>query len=184
MGEKIKSPVDCPAVRRVFESDVAPIMSSLSKFCSENGIYGFRGTLMLIKALALVSTVLLLMSLGFSVLGTTPLLILKHRLPMDSRVIRQVFHYCYRLVAVLAIAASLGHALADRPALSVCTGGIALLALALHRWMLTRMDAVRPTMQDGDSQAIRRFRELHVAGIVLNFTQLAVVVWALTLIKL
>jgi hypothetical protein len=139
---------------------------------------------MLIKALALVSTVLLLISLGFSVLGTTPLLILKHRLPMDSRVVRQVFHYCYRLVTVLAIAASIGHALAGRPVLSAATGCIALLALALHRWMLTRMDTVRATMHDGDTRALRRFRELHVAGIALNFTQLAVGVWAVTQLKL
>ena len=97
---------------------------------------------MLIKALALVSTVLLLMSLGFSVLGATPLLILKHKRQMDSRVIRQVFHYCYRLVAVVAIAASVGHALEGRPVLSACTGGIALMASALHHWMLARMDAV------------------------------------------
>ncbi|MEO7391189.1 MAG: hypothetical protein ABIU58_03380 [Ramlibacter sp.] len=43
---------------------------------------------MLPKTIALVSTVLLLMSLGFFVLGSTPLLILKHNVPMDSRVIR------------------------------------------------------------------------------------------------
>jgi len=139
---------------------------------------------MLIKALALVSTVLLLMSLGFSVLGTTPLLVLKHKLPMDSRVIRQVFHYCYRLVAVVAISASIGHTLAGRPVLSLCTGCIALLAVALHHLMLTRMDALRATMHDGDLNAIRRFRELHVAGIVLNFTQLAAVAWAMTQVKL
>jgi hypothetical protein len=139
---------------------------------------------MLIKALALVSTVLLLMSLGFSVLGTTPLLILKHKLPMDSRVIRQVFHYCYRLVTVVAIAASIGHALAGRPVLSVSTGCIALLAVALHRWMLTRMDALRATMHDGDIHAVRRFRELHVVGIALNFMQLAAVGWAMTQLKL
>ncbi len=139
---------------------------------------------MLIKALALVSTVLLLMSLGFSVLGATPLLILKHKRPMDSRVVRQVFHYCYRLVAVVAIAASIGHTLEGRPLLSVCTGCIALLALALHRWMLTRMDALRSTMHDGDARAISRFRELHVVGIALNCTQLAVLVWTMTQAKL
>ena len=139
---------------------------------------------MLIKALALVSTVLLLMSLGFSVLGATPLLILKHKRPMDSTVIRQVFHYCYRLVTVVAIAASIGHALAGRPVLSTCTGGIALMALALHHWMLTRMDALRSTMHGGDLPAIRRFRELHVAGIALNFMQLAVVGWAMTQVTL
>ncbi len=139
---------------------------------------------MLIKALALVSTVLLLMALAFSVLGTTPLLILKHKLPMDSRVVRQVFHYCYRLVAVVAIAASMGHALEGRSLLCACTGGIALTALTLHHWMLIRMDALRATMHDGDIAAVQRFRELHVTGVVLNFAQLAAAIWAVTQIKL
>ncbi len=55
-----------------------------------------------------------------------PLLGDKHKLPMDSRVVRQVFHSCYHRVTGVAIAASIGHALAGRPLLSACTGGIAL----------------------------------------------------------
>jgi hypothetical protein len=139
---------------------------------------------MLIKALALVSTVLLLMFLGFSVLGTTPLLILKHKQPMDSRVIRQVFHYCYRLVALVAIAASMGHALEGRQVLSVFTGSIAILSIAMHRWILMRMDILRVTMHDGDSNAVRRFRELHVTGVALNFVLFASAIYAVTQIKL
>jgi hypothetical protein len=139
---------------------------------------------MLSKALALVSTVLLLMSLGFSVLGATPLLILKHKLPMDSRVVRQVFHYCYRLVAVVAIAASISHALEGRALLSLCTGGIALMAVAVHHWMLTRMDVLRTTMHDGDFHAIRQFRALHVAGLAVNLALLAAAIWAIRQITL
>jgi hypothetical protein len=139
---------------------------------------------MLLNAFALVSTVLLLMSLGFFVLGSTPLLVLKHETPMDSRVIRQVFHYCYRLVAIMAAAASTGFALAGRPVLSVCLGGIALIALVLHRVMLTRMDALRETMHDGDRAAIGRFRQLHVAGIALNLTQLGALAWGMTQVTL
>jgi hypothetical protein len=139
---------------------------------------------MLPKALALVSTVLLLMSLGFSVLGATPLLILKHRVAMDSRVVRQVFHYCYRLIAAMATGAAIGYALTGQPVLSMGMGCIALLAVALHRWMLARMDALRITMHDGDTDAIRRFRKLHVAGIALNLSQLATVAWAMTQVKL
>jgi len=139
---------------------------------------------MLIKAIALVSTVLLLMSLAFSVLGTTPLLILKHKVPMDSRVVRQVFHYCYRLVTVLAIAASIGHALENRLLLAVCTGCIALMAVALHHWMLNRMDVLRATMHDGDIIAVRRFRELHVTGVASNLALLATAIWAVKQIQL
>ena len=135
---------------------------------------------MLPKTLALVSTVLLLMSLGFFVLGTTPLLILKHDAAMDSRVIRQVFHYCYRLVAVMATAASIGYTLAGHVVLSVSLGCMALLAVAMHQWMLPRMDDLRTTMHDGDRNAIWQFRKLHVAGIALNLTQLAAIGWAMT----
>ena len=139
---------------------------------------------MLPKALSLVSTVLLLMSLVFSVLGATPLLILKHEVAMDSRVIRQVFHYTYLLVAVSGAAASMGYWLTDQAMLSLSLGCMALLALALHRLTLTRMDNLRATMHDGDSNAVRRFRRLHVAGIVVNLTQLAAVGWAVTQIRL
>ena len=136
------------------------------------------------KTLALVSTVLLLMSLGFFVLGTTPLLILKHDSAMDSRVIRQVFHYCYRMVAVMAAAASIGYALAGHPVLSLSLGGMAVLAVAMHHWMLPRMDDLRTTMHDGDHNAIRQFRKLHVAGIALNLTQLAAIGLTMTQVKL
>ncbi|MDO9014234.1 MAG: hypothetical protein Q7U84_05585 [Polynucleobacter sp.] len=139
---------------------------------------------MLIKALALVSTVLLLMSLAFSVLGTTPLLVLKHAVPMDSRVVRQVFHYCYRLVTVAAFVASVSHALEGRTMLAVCTGSIGLIAVALHHWLLAGMDALRTTMHDGDISAVRRFRRMHVTGVALNLAQLAAAVWAVTQIKL
>ncbi|WP_048441595.1 hypothetical protein [Caenimonas sp. SL110] len=135
---------------------------------------------MLPKVLALVSTVLMLMSLGFFVLGSTPLLILKHDVPMDSKVVRQVFHYCYRLVAVMAAAASLGFALQGRFALALFLVGIAGLALALRHWILKRMDQLRTTMHDGDTEAIRKFRRLHVTGIGLNLAQLVVIAVGLT----
>jgi hypothetical protein len=132
------------------------------------------------KIIALVSTVLLLMCLLISVLSSTPLLILKHDVPMDSRVIRQVFHYCYRLVAVVATVASVGYAFAGRPLLSLGLGCVAILAIAMHHWLLARMDALRTTMHGEDTAAIGRFRKLHVAGIALNATQLIALLLALT----
>ena len=138
----------------------------------------------MIKALALVSTVLLLMTLGFSVLGTTPLLVLKHVQPMDSRVIRQVFHYCYRLIAVVAIAACIGNALVDHQDVSFCAGTIAILVLALHHWILISMDALRVTMHDGDTQAVSNFRQLHAIGVFMNIALFSVAIWAITQIKL
>ncbi len=139
---------------------------------------------MLLKAFVLVSTVLLLMSLVFSVLSSTPLLILKHDVPMDSRIVRQVFHYCYRMIAVMATAATVAFAWAGRPLLSACLGCIALLAIVLHRVMLTRMDALRPPMHAGDRSAISRFRQLHATGVALHLTQLGALTWGMTQVAL
>jgi hypothetical protein len=54
----------------------------------------------------------------------------------------------------------------------------------MHRWILMRMDILRVTMHDGDSNAVRRFRELHVAGVALNFVLFASAIYAVTQIKL
>jgi hypothetical protein len=139
---------------------------------------------MLPKAFALVSTVLLLMSMTFFLLGTIPLLILKHKDPMDSRVVRQVFHYCYRLVTTFAVAACIGQGLMNQPLLATFAGGVAVIALLLHHQLLGRMDALRTTMHTGDGLALRLFRRTHVAGIVMNAALLAAIGWALTHSKL
>ncbi|WP_395689488.1 hypothetical protein [Caenimonas koreensis] len=129
---------------------------------------------MLPIAISMISTVLLLVFLGFFVLSSTPLLVLKHDVPMDSRVVRQVFHYCYRLVTVAGVGAAIGYSWSGRFALAISVGCIAGLALFMHEWLLTRMDALRVTMHDngGDSAQISRFRKLHVGAIALNVTQL------------
>jgi hypothetical protein len=135
------------------------------------------------KTVALVFTVLLLMSLGFSVLGAAPLLILKHDVAMDSRVVRQVFHYCYRIVTVVALVAAVAYASVGRLPLAAGIGCIAALAIGMHHWLLTRMDALRATMHDGDSAALAQFRKLHITGIALNAVQLVAMGFAMTQVK-
>ncbi len=85
---------------------------------------------------------------------------------------------------MLASAAAIGYAVAGHAVLSICLACMAVLAVVLRRWMLARMDALRTTMHDGDLAAIRRFRQLHVAGIGLNVCQLALVAWAMTQVTL
>ncbi len=139
---------------------------------------------MLPRMFALVPTILLLMSLGFFVLGSTPLLILKHDTAMDSRVIRQVFNYCYGLVAVIAVVACAGVAFSGRAGMAAGLATIAILAFTARRWVLARMDALRTTMHDGDAQAVRRFRGLHVGAIAFNAAQLVAVVWGISQTRL
>ena len=141
---------------------------------------------MFAKSIGLAATVLTLSSLGFSVLGSTPLLILRHDVPLDGRFIRQVFHYCYRIVAAFAITATIAHTVSQRIGLAVGLGMIALLALAMHPWLLRRLDTLRLTMYEGrgDPLAIRRFRQLHAGAVGLNLVQLVAMIAGLTQVTL
>ncbi len=62
-----------------------------------------------------VTLVLLLVSMGFFMLGSLPLMILKHDTPLDARFIRGLFDVYYKAVMAAAAAGTLAHALAARP---------------------------------------------------------------------
>lgn len=139
---------------------------------------------MLAPSIALATMVLTLVALGFFVLGGTPLLILAHDVHMDGKFIRQFFHHCYRIVAVFSGASSLAYALANRPVLALSLGGICALAVCMYRWMIPRMDRLRPVIDSGDPAAIRRFRQLHAGGLGLNLAQVVALVAGLMHLRL
>jgi hypothetical protein len=135
---------------------------------------------MLPTSMALVSTVALLVSMAFFMLGSLPLLVLKHDTPLDARFIRGVFNTYYVAVMLVAGVGTLSYAFAERPGFSLGMGCVAALAYASRRWVLSRMDVLRSTMKADDSAAIRRFRRLHVGGMLANAAQLGAVVWSMT----
>ncbi|MBI2770806.1 MAG: hypothetical protein HYX47_14360 [Burkholderiales bacterium] len=135
---------------------------------------------MLPLSLALLATVGLLISMGFFMLGSLPLLILKHDTPLDARFIRGLFHYYYRAVLVTSTAATIAYAFAKRPAFSLGMCVVAVLALIAHRLVIGRMDALRGTMTPEDAVGIHSFRRWHVGGMAFNVLQLATVAYGLT----
>jgi hypothetical protein len=135
---------------------------------------------MLPLSLALLATVGLLISMGFFMLGSLPLLVLKHDTPMDAHFIRGLFHYYYFAVMATAAAAALAYAFAGRPYFSLGMSCIAALAVVLHRTVVSCMDRTRDTMTATDRAAIARFRRLHVGGMLLNVIQLGSVAVGLT----
>lgn len=129
---------------------------------------------------ALMATVLLLVWMGFFMMGSLPLLILKHDTPLDSRFIRGLFNVYYLAVTLTASAATLCYAWSGRPVFAVGMAFIAALAFSLRRWLvIPRMDLLRDTIPAVDLSA-RQFRRLHIAGMLLNVVQLGTVAWALT----
>jgi hypothetical protein len=134
---------------------------------------------MLSKSIVLLSTIALLLPTVFFMFASPPLLVLKHDTPQDARVIRTLFHIYYTLVVIVAGLGALGQALVGRTAHALAMAGVAVFVLGLRRWIIPRMDVLRGTIPQGDASAVSRFRQLHMAGIVLNMAQLVVVVWGI-----
>src|SRR3954467_4275869 len=105
-----------------------------------------------------VTLVLLLVWMGFFMLGSLPLMILKHDTPLDARFIRGLFDVYYKAVMVAAGVGVLAHAIAGRPATTVEMAVIGVVAYCSRRGILSRMDQLRATMTATDTAAIREFR--------------------------
>lgn len=134
--------------------------------------------------LALISTVVLLVWMGFFMMGSLPLLVLKHDTPLDSRFIRGLFNVYYVAIMTTGIVGALSSALAGRSAVALALIFVAGIGFAGRHWFISRMDMVRSTMTADDSSAIRKFRRLHIAGMLLNVVLLAAFCFGMTRVSL
>ncbi len=133
---------------------------------------------------ALISTVVLLVWMGFFMMGSLPLLILKHDTPVDSLFIRGLFNVYYVAIMATAAVGALSSAIAGRPLIALALGGVAGVGFAGRHWFVSRMDIVRGTMTADDSSAIWQFRRLHVTGMLLNAALLAAFCFGMTRVSL
>lgn len=129
--------------------------------------------------LALVSTVALLAVTTYFLLGSIPLLILKHDDPVDARFIRSFYITYYRIALVTAIVATASYALAGRPALAAGAATIATLTWVLRGRLIPRMDLLGTQIHANDIVAIPAFRKTHQSAILINLVQLLVIVSSL-----
>lgn len=128
---------------------------------------------------AMFFTVALLVTTAYFLMGSVPLLILKHDTPMDSRFVRGFFNIYYLAAICTASATALSYAFAGRLAFAVGAAALALLAVVLRRTVIPRMELLWARIQAGDTRAIPAFRRIHVAAILINLVQLALIVWSL-----
>ena len=129
--------------------------------------------------IALFFTVALLVTTAYFLLGSVPLLVLKHDTPMDSRFVRGFFNTYYLAAMFTAGATALSYAIAGRPVLAVGAASLALLATLLRRNVIPRMDSLRAQIEANDATAIAAFRRMHITAILINLAQLVVIVWSL-----
>lgn len=128
---------------------------------------------------ALFFTVALLVTTAYFLMGSLPLLILKHDTPMDSRFVRGFFNTYYLVAMFTASATALSYAFAGRWALAAGAAGLALLATVLRRKVIRKMDSLRAQIHLSGTSAVPAFRRLHVAAILVNLAQLVLIVWSL-----
>jgi len=113
-----------------------------------------------------------------------PLLVLKHDTPVDSGFIRGLFNLYYVAIMATGIVGAGSAAIAGRAAAALGLGVVAAIGFAGRHWFIARMDRVRSTMTADDSSAIRKFRRLHIAGMLLNVLLLAAFCVGLTRVAL
>jgi hypothetical protein len=128
---------------------------------------------------ALFSTIPLLMCMAYFFMGSLPLLVLKHDTPVDSRFIRSFFNTYYVAMLCTAAVPTITFALVGQLAFSASMLAIVALTLFLRKSVLPYMDGLRLRIEAEDATAIIDFRRIHIAGMAVNFFQLAGLVWGL-----
>ena len=135
---------------------------------------------MLAKVLPLLSIVVQLFWMFVFTLASPPLLVLKHDTPADAKFIRNLFNVYYVVLMALATLAAAACAYLERTGLAYAMGGLVVFVFSVRLLFISNMDRLRGVMLGGDSGAVRKFRRLHIAGILLNVLQLGTVAWGMT----
>ena len=133
---------------------------------------------------ALVFTVILLIITGYFIVGSLPLLILKHDTPLDSGFVRGFFNTYYLAAMFVAGATALSYGFAGKPAFAAGAAALSVLAQILRGMFIPKMDALRAQIQVNATQAIASFRRTHLAAILINLAQLILIVWSLIILSL
>ncbi|WP_298934120.1 hypothetical protein [uncultured Ramlibacter sp.] len=128
---------------------------------------------------ALFFTVALLATTAYFILGSIPLLVLKHDTPLDARFVRAFFNIYYRGAVFTAGATAISYAFAGHPAFAAGAAALALMAVVLRKQVIPKMDALGEQIQVNPIDAIPGFRKTHAIAILINIVQLAIVVWSL-----
>lgn len=128
---------------------------------------------------ALFFTVALLVTTAYFIMGSLPLLVLKHDTPLDARFVRGFFNIYYVAAFITATGTALSYALAGRAIPAAGAAVLALVAVVLRKKIIPKMDALGAEIQSNYMDAIPGFRRTHVTAIVINIAQLVAIVWTL-----
>ena len=124
-------------------------------------------------------TVALTVTTAYFLMGGLPLLILKHDVPLDARFIRGFFDVYYRASFWTSLGASVSYAVWGRYYFAVGAAVFACITTLLRLRLVQAMEGIGNRIGVGESTAIRNFRRVHSAALIINFIQLVVIVWGI-----
>lgn len=128
---------------------------------------------------ALFFTVALLVTTAYFIMGSLPLLVLKHDTPLDARFVRGFFNLYYNAAFACAAATAISFACAGRFGIAAGAVGLAMIAVLLRKKVIPKMDALGSQIQANYMDAIPGFRRTHITAILINVAQLVAIVWTL-----
>jgi hypothetical protein len=131
------------------------------------------------KTIALFFTVVLLAVTTYFLLGSVPLLTLKHDNPIDARFIKSFYVTYFKIALVAALATTASYAMAGRPLLAFGAFTMASLTFYLKKQVIPMMDSLGQKIRDDGESAIRSFRKTHQTAIVINTGQLGIILSSL-----
>ena len=128
---------------------------------------------------ALLFTVALLAVTAYFLLGSVPLLALKHDDPVDAKFIQSFYDTYYRIAFIVALGTTVSFALSSRPLFAAGAAVITVLAWVLRRKIIPWMDALGTPGPENDKASIPVFRKVHKRAILINLVQLVAIVSSL-----
>ena len=128
---------------------------------------------------ALLFTVALLAVTAYFLLGSVPLLALKHDDPVDAKFIQSFYDTYYRIAFIVALGTTVSFALSSRPLFAAGAAVITVLAWVLRRKLIPWMDALATPGPENDNASIPVFRKVHQRAILINLVQLVAIVSSL-----
>jgi hypothetical protein len=128
---------------------------------------------------ALLCTVALLATTAYFILGSIPLLVLKHDTPLDASFVRGFFNFYYVAAITTATATAISYAFAGRLAVAAIAATLAGTAVILRKMVIPKMALLGAQIQSANVNAIPGFRRIHVTAILINIVQLAAMLWSL-----
>lgn len=133
-------------------------------------------------AVALYATVILLLPMACFFLASPTFLLVGLEVPEVTQLLRGIFSGYFLAIGIAGIVAMVLFAVSGRPVFSAGAVSITAFALMARHWLLQHMDAELQAREAGASGAIRQLRILHVKGMLINATQLAIVVACVPLV--